>query len=180
MLVLSATDATHLLNVCNGLNVTRARDVTKYVADYEIDLPNILAITPPARTSRRWWKLCITGPRSGTGTNKFYFTDGSRGDVYRCILLAISRTTVDGIAVFRADGSNKIRVHRRRSSRKERDRSMRSDMSIASVDRTVEFDTDADVERSTSPILTGYSTYDARISWRLCPRSFTTSRSETE
>jgi hypothetical protein len=136
------------LNVCNGLNVTRARDVTKYVADYEIDLPNILAITATSSDFKTLVETMHNGPKiRGQERNKFYFTDGSRGDVYRCILLAIKQdpplmelpysVLMDRI---RSVCIGDVPVGRSVTE------ACGQISSIASVDRTVEFDTDADVE----------------------------------
>ena len=136
------------LNVCNDLHVKQAHDATKYVADSEIDLPNILAVTSTSADFKTLVQSMHTGPKiRGQERNKFYFTDGSRGDVYRCILLAIKQdpplmelpysilmerirsVCIGDIPVGRSvtEACGQI-------------------SSFAATDRTVEFDTDAEVE----------------------------------
>jgi hypothetical protein len=136
------------LNVCNNLQVKQACEITRYVGDNEIDLPNILATTSTSADFKTLVQTMHTGPKiRGQERNKFYFTDGSRGDVYRCILLAVKQDP----PLMELPYS--VLMERIRSICLEDVPVGRSVTeacgqisSFAAADRTVEFDTDAEVE----------------------------------
>ena len=136
------------LNVCNSLQVKQTYDIKRYVDENQIDLPNILATTSTSADFKTLVQTMHTGPKiRGQERNKFYFTDGSRGDVYRCILLAIKQDPPLMELPYsilmeriRSVCINDVPVGRSVTE------ACGQISSFASTDRTVEFDTDADVE----------------------------------
>jgi hypothetical protein len=136
------------LNVCNSIGVTHAYEAMRYVSDIEIDLPNVLAITSTHADFKTLVQTMHTGPKTrGQDRNKYYLTDGSRGDVYRCILLAIAQDPplmelpysvlmdrIESICIDEAPVGRSVTEACGQIS------------AFASSERTVEFDTEADVE----------------------------------
>gem|GEM_PF-5743328 len=135
-------------SVCNSLNVTRANDVTKYVADDEIDIPNILAITATSADFKMLVEAMHTGPKiRGQERNKFYLTDGTLGDVYRCILLAIKQDALlmELPYAILMDRIRSVCIGDVPVGRSVTEACGQISL-IASADRTAEFETGADVE----------------------------------
>lgn len=136
------------LNICNDLKVKEALPVTRYVSGPEIDILQVFAITSTSADFKTLVQTMHSGPKTrGTERNKYRFTDGSRGDVYRCILLAIAQDPprmelrypelMDRIKLVCCD---EIPVGRGVSE------ACTQISDFAAGDRTIEFDTDQDVE----------------------------------
>lgn len=80
------------LNVCVNLGVVSTYDVTRYVNKNEVNLKEILAVTATSADYKTLTQTMHAGPKTrGMERNKYNFVDGSRWDVYRCILLAIKQ-----------------------------------------------------------------------------------------
>ena len=80
------------LNVCNNLSISGAYDIIRYVADHEVNVNEVMAVTSTSTDFKTLVQVMHAGPKTrGTERAKFNFIDGSRGDVYRCILLAIAQ-----------------------------------------------------------------------------------------
>lgn len=78
------------LNICQSLGVTSKYLVSRYVADNEIDLRSVLAVTSTSTDYKSLLQTLHGGPKTrGQERKPFNFKDGSRGDVYRAILLAV-------------------------------------------------------------------------------------------
>jgi hypothetical protein len=78
------------LNICINLGVNKTYEVSRYVGESEINLKEVLAVTSTSADFKTLLTTMHRGPKTrGTERNKYKFIDGSRGDVYRCILLAI-------------------------------------------------------------------------------------------
>ena len=136
------------LNVCTHLNVSNGYTITRYVSNREIKMPEVLAITSTSTDYKTLLTTMHQGPKKrGMERNKYNFIDGSRGDVYRCILLAIQQDPprmalpygelmerVKAICIGEAPAGRGVTEACGQIS------------GFASADRTVEFDTDAEVE----------------------------------
>jgi hypothetical protein len=78
------------LNVALGLKIETTLDVTRYVSASEVDVNTALVTTSTSCDYKTLLTTMHGGPKTrGTERNKYNFVDSSRGDVYRCILLAI-------------------------------------------------------------------------------------------
>jgi hypothetical protein len=136
------------LTVCTHLKVSYGYATTRYVSSSEINLREVLAITSTSTDYKTLLTTMHQGPKPrGTERNKYNLIDGSRGDVYRCILLAIQQDPprmafpygelmerVKAVCVDEAPAGRGVTEACGQIS------------GFASADRTVEFDTDADVE----------------------------------
>ncbi|MBS7791354.1 hypothetical protein KTR66_15235 [Roseococcus sp. SDR] len=136
------------LNLCVQLQVKNGYIVKRYVSKHEINLKEVLAVTATSADYKTLVTTMHQGPKTrGVERNKYNFVDGSRGDVYRCILLAIQQDPP--VMAFRYD----ILMERVKAvciGDSPVGRGVTEACSqlsnFASADRTVEFDTDADVE----------------------------------
>ncbi len=136
------------LNLSVSLGVVAAYEATRYVADNEINLRNALLTTSTSCDYKTLLTTMHGGPKTrGMERNKYDFIDGSRGDVYRCILLAIRQDPP------LMDLPYSVLMERVRSVCIEEAPMGRGVTEacgqiseFATKDRTVEFDTDADVE----------------------------------
>ena len=136
------------LNICSNLGVHSAYTATRYVSSGEVNLRDVLAITSTSSDYKTLVQTMHAGPKTrGTERNKYSFIDGSRGDVYRCILLAIQQDPplmelpysvlmdrVKQVCIGDAPVGRGVTEACGQIS------------AFASADRTVEFDTDSDVE----------------------------------
>lgn len=136
------------LNICTHLQISYGYAATRYVSSGEIDLREVLAITSTSTDYKTLLTTMHQGPKPrGTERNRYNFIDGSRGDVYRCILLAIQRDPprmtfpyrelmerVSAVCVSEAPAGRGVTEACGQIS------------GFAKADRTVEFDTDAEVE----------------------------------
>lgn len=136
------------LNVCINLGVIHGYSVARYISDKEINLRDVLAITSTSADYKTLLTTMHQGPKTrGMERNKYNFIDGSRGDVYRCILLAIQKDPplmnfpydilmerVKSVCVGDAPAGRGVTEACSQIS------------GFASADRTVEFDKDSDVE----------------------------------
>lgn len=136
------------LNVCSSLGLVRAYEVTRHVAGSEINLKEVLAITSTSSDFRTLVTTMHNGPKTrGMERNKYKFIDGSRGDVYRCILLAIQQDPplMELTYSVLMDRVRKVCVGDAPVGRGVTE-ACGQISEFASVNRTVEFDTEADVE----------------------------------
>ena len=79
------------LQTCFALNVYDTLPDKKQVLPTEQDLRKILASTATLADSSTLVETLHGGPKThGTDRNQYLFTDGSEGDIYRAVLLAIA------------------------------------------------------------------------------------------
>jgi hypothetical protein len=136
------------LNICTNLNIISAYSVTRYISSGEIKIKEVLAITSTSADYKTLLTTMHQGPKvRGMERKKFHFIDGSSGDVYRCILLAIQQDPplmafpyevlmerVRSVCIGDAPAGRGVTEACSQLS------------NFAAADRTVEFDTDAEVE----------------------------------
>ena len=136
------------LNLCNNIRARQTYDSLRYITHSDVDIPNILSTTSASSDFKTLLETMHTGPKTrGQERNKFNFIDGSRGDVYRCILLAIKQDPplmelpyqvlmdrIRAVCVGEAPVGRSVTEACGQIS------------TFASADRTVEFDSGADVE----------------------------------
>ena len=136
------------LNVCTHLKISHGYTVRRYVSGRDINLSEVLALTSTSTDYKTLLTTMHQGPKPrGMERNKYNLNDGSRGDVYRCILLALQRDPpcmafpygelmerVKAVCVDEAPAGRGVTEACTQIS------------AFASADRTVEFDTDADSE----------------------------------
>ncbi|MGG5887824.1 hypothetical protein ACLF3G_11855 [Falsiroseomonas sp. HC035] len=136
------------LNICIHLKVTCGYTATRYVATEEINLKEVLAITSTSADYKTLLTTMHQGPKArGMERNKYNFIDGSRGDVYRCILLAIQQappltTFPYGVLMERVKS---VCIGEAPAGRGVTEACSQIS-TFAAADRTVEFDTEAEVE----------------------------------
>ena len=114
----------------------------------QINLKEVLAITSTSSDYKTLVSAMHNGPQTrGTERKKYNFIDGSRGDVYRCILLAIQQDppVMELPYSVLMDRVKKICVGDAPVGRGVTE-ACGQISEFASGDRTVEFDTDANVQ----------------------------------
>ena len=136
------------LNICTHLNVSHGYAATRYVANHEVKLREVLAITSTSADYKTLLATMHHGPKTrGMERNKYNFVDGSRGDVYRCILLAIQQDPPRMAFPYDVlmDRVKEVCIGDAPAGRGVTEACSQIS-AFAAADRTVEFDTDADVE----------------------------------
>lgn len=136
------------LNLSLALGATERYQITRYIADSEINFTEVLLITSTSCDFKTLLTTMHGGPKTrGMERNKYDFIDGSRGDVYRCILLAVRQ---DPPLMDLPYSVLMERVKSVCTSDSPMGRGVTEACGqisqFATKDRTVEFDTDADVE----------------------------------
>lgn len=136
------------LNICNHLQITSGYTATRYVSNDEINIKEVLAFTSTSADYKTLLTTMHQGPKTrGTERNKYNFIDKSRGDFYRCILLAIQQDPP--LMAFPYE-ELMLRVRSICTGDSPAGRGVTEACSqisnFAASGRTVEFDTDAGVE----------------------------------
>ena len=80
------------LQVCSNLRITQESDLPRIVSSAEIDLKEVMSVTSTISDYKTMLQNMHGGPKTrGTERKEFDLIDGSKGDVYRCILMGIAR-----------------------------------------------------------------------------------------
>jgi len=136
------------LNICTHLKVTSGYAATRYVSTNEINIREVLAITSTSADYKTLLTTMHQGPKTrGMERNKHNFSDESRGDVYRCILLAIQQDPPLMTFPYSVlmDRIKSVCIGDAPAGRGVTEACIQIS-TFATADRTVEFDTESEVE----------------------------------